>query len=386
MTEDTDLRENHGSLLAQAMNTRNTQWSGSGSNEARTSLVFHVSKKRHNKKDNMLKALLLSLMNLAARAIPLAYAAALAAMATAQTNLVPNPSFEDTVDCEVSLQCDLLRAVGWYNPNTATPDVYDCDLSRNCGQPMDPANLGIQNKGFQYAQDGSRHAGGFQWYGPGSSYTRDYLMTELTDELLAGLTYEVGLHYSRAEGYAYAVDRISAYLGPMPVFEDHPNNLITVIPQVHLMAPDSSYLAEGNEWVQLVDTFVAQGGERWLVIGTFLGPDEVNGVVATEGTSNSYAYYYFDQVSVRLIEAPHAISESGVEMFWSLNDLSMTSSMGAVDMRLRIFDAAGRLVRTWAGRVTDRKDISTAGLEQGTYVALAESKDCRQVVRFIKGE
>lgn len=209
-------------------------------------------------------------MNLARRAFSLALSAALAAIATAQNNLVVNPSFEDTATCQGNVQCDLLRAAGWFNPNTATPDVYDCVLERNCGQPMDANSLGIQAKGFQYSLDGLRHAGAFQWYGPGSSYTREYLMTELVEELQPGAAYEVGLYCSRAEGYAYAIDRISAYLGPMPVFENHPKNLVTVTPQVQLRMPDSSYLIEGTEWVQVLDTFVAQGGERWLVFGTFL--------------------------------------------------------------------------------------------------------------------
>lgn len=299
-------------------------------------------------------------------------------------NLVLNPSFEDTLDCEASVQCDLLRAVGWYNPNTASPDVYDCDLDRNCGQPMDPASLGIQAKGFQYSQDGLRHAGGYQWYGPGSSYTREYLMTELSQELQSGSSYEVGLFYSRAEGYSYAVDRISAYLGPETVFEDHPNNLTTVTPQVQLMQADSSYLVEGEDWVQLLDTFVAEGGERWLVIGTFLGPDQVNGVIATQGSQNTYAYYYFDQVSVRFIEGPHAISESEVQLSWSVDGVTIMSGTKSIESDLRVFDATGRLVRSWQGTVTGQTTISVADLARGAYVALAESSGTRAVARFVK--
>lgn len=334
----------------------------------------------------MLNALFLSLMNHASRAIPLAAAIALAGMAMAQPNLVPNPSFEDTVDCEASLQCDLLRAAGWYNPNTATPDVYDCDLSRSCGQPMDSASLGIQAKGFQSSYDGLRHAGGFQWYGPGSSYTRDYLMTELTESLLAGAAYEVGLYYSRGEGYSFAVDRINAYLGQSAVYEDHPNNLSTVSPQVDLMAVGSAYLTEGTEWIQLVDTFVAQGGERWLVIGTFLGPDEVNGIVATEGSPYSYAYYYFDQVFVRLVQEPNAITEVGPVLSWSAQTLTLTSVESTLDVHLRIFDAAGRHVRSWTGTVHGRTEISTNGLDQGAYITVVESGSGRRVARFVKVE
>ena len=48
-------------------------------------------------------------------------------------NLVPNGSFEDTVDCYVTTQCLLLEAVHWRNPNLATPDLYDCDTVRVCG-------------------------------------------------------------------------------------------------------------------------------------------------------------------------------------------------------------------------------------------------------------
>ncbi len=203
----------------------------------------------------MLKALLLLLMNLA-----------LAAMATAQ-NLVPNPSFEDTARCG---EYDLVRLQmpPWFNPNIATPDVYDNNLTAPCGLPWDPSNPDVQDQGYQQARTGTRFAGAFHWYGPEASDSKDYVMVKLLSPLSQGSWYEVGLFVSRPEGFVYATDRIGVHFSADSINEDIPSTL-PLDPQVELFAPNGGYLTDAVDWVELRDTFQATGVERYMVIGSF---------------------------------------------------------------------------------------------------------------------
>ena len=324
----------------------------------------------------MLKALLLSLTT------------ALAAMATAQTNLVPNGSFEDTVNCDGQVPYSLRRALHWSSPNMATPDVYDCDLDRICGDPMDPDDLqGVVLQGFQYAYHGLRFAAGFQWYGPGvppAQDTREYLMVKLAETLEQGRSYAVSLYYSRAEGYRYAIDHIGVYFGPDSVFEAHPV-VLGLAPQVALRDPTSPYLIEGDDWVQLVDTFMASGGERWMVIGTFNGSDDVDGIVATPSSSYGYAYYYFDQVEVLPLEGVNSVpdwtvwySGSGaVQLNWS--------GSGRLD-QVRLYDPSGRLLwDTRPGWTSGGHLLQVPGsMAAGVYLLEVLSGGARSVKRFVK--
>lgn len=311
-----------------------------------------------------------------------------AAIATAQ-NLVPNGGFEDTVNCEVHGLYSLLTARHWSSANTATPDVYDCDLGRSCGERMDPSDLeGIGIQGFQSAYQGSRFAAGFQWYGPGVSPeqdTRDYLMARLTETMEAGRSYEVSLFYSRAEGYRYAIDRLGVFFGPDSIFEQHPT-VLGLVPQVELRDPWNPYLTEGDAWVQLIDTFTAVGGEQWMVIGTFNGSDQVDGMVATPSSSYAFAYYYMDEVSVRPLDGM-GVPEWTV---WYAGALSLgVRWRGTVQLdRLRLLDPAGRLLLEaaphWMAGVHNL--ALPVSLGAGVYVVEGWSGGRRWMARFVKEE
>lgn len=348
-----------------------------GSNAHVVSVVYPVLMVRQEERTTMLKALLLSLTTIA-----------LAATATAQ-NLVPNGGFEDTVNCEVHGQYSLLTADHWSSANMATPDVYDCDLGRGCGDLMDPDDLeGIGIQGFQPAYQGSRFAAGFQWYGPGvppEQDTREYLMVRLTEALEAGRPYEVSLFYSRAEGYRYAIDHLGVFFGADSIFEEHPV-VLGLVPQVELRDPLNPFLIEGDAWVQLTDTFTAVGGEQWMVIGTFNGSDDVVGIEGTPTSSYAVAYYYVDEVSVRPL-GQTSIPEWDV---WYAGSASLGihwRSVLPLD-RLRLFDPAGRLLMETAPhwRAGIHALALPGSLGAGVYVMEGWSGGRRWVTRFVKEE
>lgn len=325
----------------------------------------------NNKKLNMHRALILHLMNLA-----------LAAMATAQ-NLVSNPSFEDTTHCNL-YQPPFEEAVGWYSANFATPDIWDCDTIAPCGRFMDVTDSGIQIKGYKTAFHGSRFAGGFHWYGPGGNAgTREYLTTRLQTDLLPGQAYRVSMYCARPKGHRRAIDHIGVYFGPDSINEQL-TTALQVSPQVELRDPMNPYLVD-TSWVQLVDTFMASGGERWMVFGTFHNDDEVIGIDLPPLWPSDNAYYYVDVVSVTPLIAEAITEQPGgyLHLIATSEEVSWSSSRPLETLLL--FDAVGRVV--WQPDVlpTATGSIDVPGsLAQGHYTVVAMIDGQRDVVRFIK--
>lgn len=318
----------------------------------------------------MLKALYLLLMSFA-----------LAAMATAQ-NLVPNPSFEDTVNCEVQTQCMLLKAEHWRNPNLATPDVFDCDLDRICGYAMDPDNINNPPGYFHSAHAGLRFAGGMLWWGPGTSPTRDYLMARLTQPMEQGRTYEIALWYLLPSTFQYGLDHIGAWLGPDSLFSATPNWL-TAVPQISLFGA-GDYLSEDG-WTRISDTIIASGTEQWIVIGNFDPEGSENGALLNpDGLQNS-SFYFIDDVSVEEIES------SGIEVPFvgasiQAGRLRIGISGGTLVRSVRILDVRGRLISTVDVQPAMTSiDIDLPYLADGLYLAELTSSGFTFCTKFIKG-
>jgi len=319
----------------------------------------------------MLKALLL-LLNLA-----------LAVMVMAQDNLVRNGSFEDTVSCELPV-IGIRKATHWYTANSATPDVWDADLERECGYPLDPE--GFPGLSYIAPFHGLRHAGGYYWYGPGSSNTREYIMTRLATPLLAGNQYEISLQVALRGNMRYAIDHIGVWLGWDSLYEPQPNWL-SVTPQLKLRDPQYPYLTRTDVWTLVKDTMVAVGGEEWLVIGNFDVADSVNGILAHPEAFNSKAYYFIDSVGVRELRSPTSVAEHGLLAGWSTQGLWVRSASGQRIGNVQLFDAQGRIIAIGALQASSGMvELPATFFASGLYIVRASVGDQWLTTRFIKEE
>lgn len=287
---------------------------------------------------------------------------ALVAMATAQTNLVHNGSFEDTALCAMPTQCTLLKAEGWNNPNMNTPDVWDTDLDRSCGYPMDPD--APETIGYRSPVDGTRFAGAFFWTGPGSGGS-EYLMSRLSDPLVSGQQYEVSLYCSRVSAFRYAIDHIGMYFGSDSVYESTFDGL-DLTPQIKLRDAELTYLTESLNWQRLVDTLTANGGEEWMLIGNFDPAELVDGIEVTT-SQFPYAYYFLDSVSVTplLTNSVRGVYPSvwftgqGLCLDWEVRG----------GIKCAVTDMLGKVLYTTVAYKEDRRwNWSLPRLSEGVYV------------------
>lgn len=200
-------------------------------------------------------------------------------------NVVPNPSFEDTVICPTGHS--QMYAISWSQPTAGSCDYFN---SCNNGQVGVPQNL----DGWQNAKSGVAYAGVFT-YIKGIANYREYVQAKLTDTLVAGSRYYVSFYVSLADVSAYACNNFGAYLSAAAISSGN-NAPFPYTPQV--LNTLSNPLTSKIGWTQIADTIIASGSELYITIGSFDDDGSSDTVFVTGATVNNYAYYYIDDVSV----------------------------------------------------------------------------------------
>ncbi len=218
----------------------------------------------------------------------------------AQTNLVPNPSFEYTIDCLLN-GGDIIKAIPWFAPNTVSSSdyfnaCYYYPTPPPCGGGGVPNNL----FGFQEARTGQAYAGiGLYESGwPHGGY-REYIEVKLNDTLEAYKLYCVEFWVSLTRlcnnPEPDGIDGIGAYFSKDSVryLNTDTSYVINVSPQV--LNPIGNIISDTTNWVKISGVFTAQGGEDYLTIGNFIRDENLHISFPPHG---GYAYYYIDDVSV----------------------------------------------------------------------------------------
>ncbi len=203
----------------------------------------------------------------------------------AQTNLVPNSSFEIDTNCNGNL---ISFAPPWNSPTNGTPDLYN-----TCGTSINgalPTNL----FGFQNTHSGNGYIGaGFYGY-VSSFYYIEYLQIKLDTNLITNKRYCASFYLSLANNSKYAIRNLGMYFSDTLISEFNTTSNFQFTPQII----DANYETDTLNWVLFSGTFTAIGGERYLIIGNF--KDSANTDLITVRPTGGGAYYYIDDVDVHL--------------------------------------------------------------------------------------
>jgi OOP family OmpA-OmpF porin len=203
--------------------------------------------------------------------------------AWAQINLVPNPSFEDTLNCDSFKTYH--AGFPWFTPTNCTPDYY-YGASPTCGTSA------FQNPaGYQLPYDGIAYIG---LYATDGTTTREYICIELNDTLLFNKDYFLEFYVSRANQFSLATDDIGAHLSTLlPI--NTGCYYLPYLPQVE--NPQGNIITDSLSWTRISGVFTAQGGEKYLTIGNFKDSSNTTVVDADNGNGvNNSSYYYIDKV------------------------------------------------------------------------------------------
>jgi hypothetical protein len=212
-------------------------------------------------------------------------------------NLVPNPSFEDTLSCP--LWVGHFTVKDWVSPSWGTPDYFH---TCSYGQLGVPQNV----FGWQLPKTGNAYVGAHGNDCSGGN-SREYIQCKLISPLLENQFYEVGFWVSRTDSSTTACNNIGAYLSVSPISLQSPEN-IPVLPQVVLT---DSIITDNINWIQVIDTVIASGGEEYLTIGVFSNDINTN-CISVPGGWNGAFHYYYDDISVKKVFSNSTISNKNL--------------------------------------------------------------------------
>jgi hypothetical protein len=208
-------------------------------------------------------------------------------------NLVPNGGFEDSVVCTTNP--NTIHPALWFPPTQGSPDYYPQPNSAGCilGQTFWSGGEYQSPNGYQLPHSGRFYSG---FYSSITGNIREYLEVKLSDSLIAGKKYSIEFYICLAEYYEYGYDGIGVSLSHDSIVNfnnDYP------IPNLPFTAGNSSgnVITDTANWVAIRDTFIAIGGERYLMLGNIRSNAQTN-YIDLLNPYQAGAYYFVDDVSL----------------------------------------------------------------------------------------
>jgi len=241
---------------------------------------------------------------------------AICAFSAGAQNLVLNPSFEEYDDCAYT--CSMVytpmetdaTVLKWHRPSNGTSDYFNlCAPADYLPTPVSiPANFA----GYQYPRTGEAYAGFYAVMDIGidsAVWYREYVEAPLSTPLIAGHNYYVRYwlnlafdHLNFTTGY----DQFGAYLSNGYVW-DTTFQQLPYTPQIK--SPEEYVYTDTTNWQMVSGTFVADGGEDWIVLGNFTPVELLNDtkifyIPEWGDVFPTISYYYLDDVCVLDLDGP----------------------------------------------------------------------------------
>ena len=206
-------------------------------------------------------------------------------------NLVPNPSFEDTVACPINAN-QVPFATGWDNFGQS-PDYFNsCSINPDYSVPF---NWG----GYQQAASGNAYTA----FGTYISHiftlndVREFIGGLLSSPLAIGekyfVSFKVSLSLSNQIQSNCACNHIGAMFSTVPYSWSNPAP-VTNNPPIH----NDSLITDTVGWTTIFGSFIADSAYQYIIIGNFY--DDLNtDTLIIDGSNYCYlSYYYLDNVCV----------------------------------------------------------------------------------------
>lgn len=220
-------------------------------------------------------------------------------------NLVPNPSFEDTLKPLCSYHVspnDLSKAVKeWFVPTLGTSDLYSSHLPITC--VLNPTSVNLWTSGWQVPKTGAHCAGFITYVQPDSGNGRpgeyrEYLGVKLSSKLKTGKLYEAEMFVSLADSIEFATNSLGMCFSDTSLLDTTHRTLIDLEPQV----VEESIIDNITAWTRISGRFIAKSNYEYLTIGNF-SRDSLTDTITIRTPKlmiqSGLSYYFIDDVSVK---------------------------------------------------------------------------------------
>jgi hypothetical protein len=213
----------------------------------------------------------------------------------AQTNLVPNPSFEEYDICPDD-QGQVYRAKHW-NSFGNSPDYFNSCASEISGVSV-PQNVW----GFQYANTGNAYTGIAAVDIDTTIEVREFIGTKLITPLNHGQKYYVSFYVSRQNISTVAVDKVGVLFSKTSYAVDSfctaPCSLSNFSQSNISHVYSHKIIDDTLNWTNINGSFVADSSYEYMIIGIFFTNQNLNYVITDSTKLYRAVWYYIDDVYV----------------------------------------------------------------------------------------
>ncbi len=207
-------------------------------------------------------------------------------------NLVVNPSFEEKEFCPRDFTAQMLTTIkNWKQVGDGTPDYF-----HRCSKAVGvPENI----FGSQDARTGDAYIGMGTYLNNNSRY-REYVFSKLSRPLAPGEMVCITLYYSAADNCQYVHDGFGVALSKAILSQ--PGTKPIRIKSTSMNNPQFNMLDDAQNWSELSDLYIAQGGEQYITIGNFNEDVDLKLIRRTNEPNppsfKDFSYLFIDDVSV----------------------------------------------------------------------------------------
>lgn len=203
-----------------------------------------------------------------------------------QINLVPNPSFEDTVSCATSAG-QINKAESWVSFGNS-PDYFNA-----CSNEY-YSSVPINAFGYQNAYSGVAYAGFYTYY---FGNYREYLGAELIQHLVTGTQYYISFRIVCADNDSFLCKNFTNNMGVL-----FSNTLYSEINPIqtgnysHLHS--TNVITDSTNWISINGIFVADSDYQYIVLGNFYNNINTDTIHFNIPGPWQFSYYFIDNICV----------------------------------------------------------------------------------------
>lgn len=269
-------------------------------------------------------------------------------------NLVPNPSFEDTVSCPSSTN-QVSNSIGWtsFGTGTNSPDYFhDC-------APPPIVNTSINIFGSQVPATGQAYVGFLSYH----EFYQERISCVLLDTLEIGQCYELSAKVSFGDDPTYA-NFASNSFGFLFLTDSFPMSAYSSPNFAHYR--DTLVVTDRLNWTTIAGTFTADSNYTRLVLGMMF--DVANSDTVVVSGSGTESYYFLDDIRVELcstVGTLNTLEDPNISIYPNpfSNNFTITGLPASYD--LTIYNVLGQIIFEQRDQQEHSKEISTRGWEDG---------------------
>lgn len=268
-------------------------------------------------------------------------------------NLVPNPSFEDTLACPTNLSGlngdQIYNLTSWF-PAGGSPDYFNscsATLIQNHFVASVPNNLA----GHQYAFHGNAYTGLLTFLVNAPNYG-EYLGVNLNSSLQIGVKYYFTARVSSAFGGLGDIYTFANNFGILLSNVHYESSLNSLQPSNSCTAFDTMIISDTTNWTTIKFDFIADSTYSKLYIGNFFDGTHTD-TINLFNTSNQGAYLYIDAICLStdsltcasIVSLEEIKSKNSITIFPNPTN-NLVNIFNPMQERIYLYDSYGQFIQS----------------------------------------